>query len=152
MTHHWLTVAAGMTLLAGCAPIYYPLYPNYNPNDRNYPTSLDIPSWPYAVQPTAQMPWPASTRIVPMPEFQPKPAPTPQIPVSVHEPASESDTHLVQDPTQSATVPIAVLPGGITPTAAPATPAESSAIPKGQGASTPLQGFRPMRGQTRSGV
>jgi len=39
-----------------------------------------------------------------MPEFQPKPAPTPQIPVIVHEPASKPDTHLVQDPTQSATV------------------------------------------------
>ena len=152
MTHHWLTIATGITLLAGCAPTYYPIYPNYIPNDRSFPTSTDIPSWPYAIQPTAQMPWPASTRVVPMPEFQQEPAPIPQIPVVVPEPASGPEPHLVQDPTQSATVPLAVLPDAITPTEAPATSAGSSAIPERQGASTPLQGFRPMRGQTRSGV
>ena len=128
MTHHWLTVAAGITLLAGCTPIYYPLYPNYNPNDRSYPSLLDIPSWPYGVQPTAQTPWPASTRLVPMPEFQQEPAPTPRVPVIVHEPASEPDTHLVQDPIQSATVPIAVIPESITPIVVPTTPGATHEI------------------------
>lgn len=135
----WLTLAGGAALLAGCvAPPYPP-----------YPTPLYLPppyvaQPPYAAQPPVALPQSGPAPLYPAPEPRREAAPTPEIsvdPLPDPEPVPES-TPEAEAPAASNPAPAAPAPEAVPP---PPTQA-------GPGADAPLQGFRPMRGQTRPGI
>lgn len=124
----WLTLACGAAMLAGCVTPSYPPYPTplYLP-----PPYVAQPPYfaqpPYAAQPSSPVP------LYPAPEPRRETAPAPEdaeAPVGVPEPMPEPEP-----------------PAAPTPEAAAPTPP----TPAGPGADV-LQGFRPMRGQTRPGI
>ncbi len=137
MIRRWLVLASGAALLVGCASPYRVVYPNYSaPN--YFPPSPDVLPSPYVIQPPIERPWPAPAPLYPAPE--PMPAPEATIPEQTPEPF-EPFAEPSPEPA----------PGFLAPPepAAPARPPPTRAEP---GADAPLQGFRPMRGQTRPGI
>ncbi len=125
----WLMLACGAAMLGGCVSPSYPAYP----------TPIYLPP-PYVIQPPYAAQPPGPVPLYPVPEPRPQPAPPPEdveAPVGVPEPLPE--------PAPAAEVP-ATLPAPVPEGAAPAPPTQA-----GPGADV-LQGFRPMRGQTRPGI
>lgn len=129
----WLMLACGAAMLAGCVSPTYPAYPTpiYPPPYVTQP--------PYAVQPPGPVP------LYPTPEPRQEVAPPPEdveAPVGVPEPAPEFMPE--PDPPEAANPVAPIVP---TPEIAVPSPPPSA----GPGADV-LQGFRPMRGQTRPGI
>lgn len=120
----WLTLACGAAMLAGCIAPSYPSYPAplYLP-----PPYVTPP--PYAAQPSGPVP------LYPMPAPVPRQEALPP-PEDVEAPVGVPDLAPEPEP------PAALAPDS----AAPSPPAQA-----GPGADA-LQGFRPMRGQTRPGI
>lgn len=126
----WLMLACGAATLGGCVSPSYPAYP----------TPIYLPP-PYVIQPpyAAQPPGPVPLYPIPEPRREPMPPPEDvEAPVGVPDPMPELEP------------PAAATP--VTPTApVPDGPAPSPPTQAGPGADA-LQGFRPMRGQTRPGI
>jgi len=128
-----LALGSGTALLAGCISPYYSAYP---------PPVYGLPP-PYATQPAIGAPLPAPVPLQPLPQPRPEPLPEFDPPAALPEPAPNPDTALQPAPDPDA-------PGLDAPEVpAPAKPPIRQAEP---GADAPLQGFRPMRGQTRPGI
>ena len=121
----WLTLGLGMGLLAGCISPSYP----------SYPTPLYLPP-PY-VQPYIKPPRAGPVPLFPAPDPRPEPLPVPE---ALENPLPEIDPSPPE--TEAATPPAAPVENPITPPRRQAGP----------GNEAPLQGFRPMRGQTRPGI
>jgi len=136
MIRRWPMLALGTALLAGCVSPYYPVYPNY-------PTPLYVMPLPYVSQPVVQTPLPAPVPLLPaperIPEALPELAPAPDASMAAPEPEAE--------PPPDTAAPATAAPESAAP-APPAPPAAQA----GRGDDAPLQGFRPMRGQTRPGI
>jgi hypothetical protein len=128
MVARWLTLGLGAALLAGCVSPYY----------APYPAPLYVQPPLYDSQPAVPAPLPAPVPYYLTPETRPYPAPEPL-------PAPELVPDPTPDPEPSPMAPSAGEPEAAVPPAPPAAQA-------GRGAETPLQGFRPMRGQTRPGL
>lgn len=131
MIPRWLALICGLVPIAGCVSPYQATYPSY-------PMPLYVQPPPYAASPAPppvyETPLPAPVPLLPTPEPTPQPMPPePDPPVTVLEPAPESETPAVPPPE----------------VVAPPAPPAGRADP---GADTPLQGFRPMHGQTRPGI
>lgn len=139
-------IAAATTLVAGCvqqapmgySPGPYPLQPYGAPVPYRYDPSYTAPA-PYPLQSTVPAPYQS-----PLPDAAPAPAP---------------DSGSTDSGTGGGAIPLQDMPAPTTPAdAAPSTtssPASSDASPaprqpsSGPGSNIPLEGFRPMRGQTR---
>lgn len=118
----WLTLSLGAGLLAGCV-------------SPSYPTLLYLPP-PYVTQPFIERPRAGPVPLFPAPSPRPEPAPEAlEIPVPETEPQPLPEV-------EAATPSPA-------PTENPTLPPRPQA---GRGNEAPLQGFRPMRGQTRPGI
>lgn len=129
----WLTLAGGAALLAGCVAPSYPVYP----------AQLYLPP-PYVAQPLFPAPQPGPVPLYPAPAPRQEAAPTPEI--SVDPRTDEPEPEPAPEPAPEAASPAA-------PTAqVPETVAPPPSSQAGPGADAPLQGFRPMRGQTRPGI
>lgn len=127
----WPMLACGAALLSGCVSPYPP-----------YPTPFYLPP-PYVPQPLVEAPRSGPVPLYPVPEPR-REAPPP-------EPLEQTD--IVPDPMpESLPEPEAANPVPETP-AAPAPDIVVPSRPQDRpGADAPLQGFRPMRGQTRPGI
>lgn len=124
----WLVLAGGAAFLAGCvSPPPYPAYP---------PLGYLPP--PYVAQPPVVAPQPGPVPLYPAPRREAAPAPE----ISV-DPLPEPDP--VPEP-EAPSAAIPETPAAPVPDAAPPPPTQA-----GPGADV-LQGFRPMRGQTRPGL
>lgn len=123
----WLTLGLGMGLLAGCVSPSYP----------SYPTPLYLPP-PYVVQPYIEPPRAGPVPLFPTPDPRPEPLPAPE---ALDNPSLEVEPPPLPE-TETATPSPA-------PVENPITPPRRQAVP---GNEAPLQGFRPMRGQTRPGI
>ncbi len=126
----WLMLAGAVAPLAGCVT------PSYPP----YPTPLYLPP-PYVIQPPYAAQPPGPVPLYPLPEPRRQAAPPPEdveAPVGVPEAVPEPEAPAAANPV----TPAAPVPDG----AAPSPPTQA-----GPGADA-LQGFRPMRGQTRPGI
>ena len=122
--------AAPLALLTGCVnPYYYPM-PTYVP-----------PAYYQRLPPPE--PWPSLPPLLPSPELAPQPEPRATELPRFEPPQFEPET-------------VPEMPAPVAP--APSLPPESppaSAPPRaetGPGANVPMEGFRPMRGQTRPGL
>jgi len=126
MIARWVILGLGATPLAGCVSPYY----------ATYPAPLDVQPPLYAPQPAVQAPLPAPVPYYARPETRPDLAPLPE-PTPVPEFSTETEP--------SAAPPSAAAPEIEVPRTPPAAQA-------GPSSESPLQGFRPMRGQTRPGL
>lgn len=147
----WLVLGPGATLLAGCVSPYYSAFP---------PPVYAPPPF-YGAQPSyGALPPP-----VPLyPTLQPLPAPAPEAeaPAAAPEPAPESMVSPGLSPGLSPALPSGSVPEPALDSAlqsAPDSKAPEAIAPSGRpatqagpAADAPLQGFRPMRGQTRPGA
>lgn len=123
----WLLLAGAVAPLAGCVT------PSYPP----YPTPLYLPP-PYVIQPPYAAQPPGPVPLYPLPEPRRQPAPVPE---DVEAPVGVPAT---PEPEPPAAYPTA-------PTAPPDDAVPSPPNQAGPGADA-LQGFRPMRGQSRPGI
>ena len=119
----WLALGVGAALLSGCASPYY----------SAYPVPVYVPPQSYVIQPAFQAPLPAPVPLYAMPRLRPEPVPTLEPPTTFGEPTPGLEA--TPEPEPSPAMPHA------------AAPAARPAVQAGPGTDTPLQGFRPMRGQ-----
>ena len=125
----WLTLTLSVAALTGCTLPYYAAY-------RNYPPPVYVPP-PYAAQPPIERSWPTPYPLFPSPEVRQEPAPMRDDSVTVLELPPLPDP--IETPFPETAAP-------------PSLPSRPPGIQAGPGNDAPLQGFRPMRGQTRPGI
>lgn len=139
----WLAIGPGVALLPGCISPYYAAFPP--------PVYSPPPS--YGVQPSYGA-LPAPVPLYPMRQPTPEPAPEAEAPAAVPEPEPEPETMLspglAPEPAAEPDAPLQPAPDPKAPETV--TPSGRPATQAGPASDAPLQGFRPMRGQTRPGA
>ncbi len=137
----WLTLGSGAALLAGCVSPYY----------SAFPPPIYSPPPSYGAQPSYGA-LPAPVPLYPTLKPLPEPAPQAEAPAAVLEPVPETMPSPELAPGPVAEPDAALQPAPDSRAPGIATPSDRPATQAGPATDAPLQGFRPMRGQTRPGA